>query len=300
MLPSQLPMFVIAAQCGSFSAAGRKLGISAAAVSKGVATLEKQTGVRLFHRNTRQFSLTDDGATLFHQVAPLLLEVENSIERLSEQHRRPAGRLKVNLPDSFGKAFIMPHIPEFMALYPEIKLDLVFDDQIIDIIDKGFDVGIGNRINQDSRLIARELYSMQSGIFASQRYLARHGEPQSFDELKWHQCIGYKPLSSGRLVPWTLVDSQDRVHQFVPDAELTVSNISAAKMAVEQGLGISYMGCWHMKLQLTSGHVKEVLKPFWPRPSRVWLYYSSKENLPSRVRLFIDFIVARVQASVLT
>lgn len=136
MLPSQLPLFICAALEGSFSAAGRKLGISAAAVSKGVAALEKQTGVRLFHRNTRQFSLTEDGASLYQRVAPLLSELEESIDGLAEQNRSPAGKLRVNLPDSFGRKFIMPHISEFLTLYPDIELDVVLSDRVLDIIDE--------------------------------------------------------------------------------------------------------------------------------------------------------------------
>lgn len=137
MLPTQLPLFIAAAQEGSFSAAGRKLGISAAAVSKGIAALEKQTGVRLFHRNTRQFSLTEDGASLYQRVSPLLSEIEQSIDGLSEHNKNPAGKLKVNLPDSFGRKFVMPHIAEFLNLYPEIELDLVLSDRILDVVDEG-------------------------------------------------------------------------------------------------------------------------------------------------------------------
>lgn len=116
--------------------------------------MERQTGVRLFHRNTRQFSLTEDGASLYQRVSPLLSEIEQSIDGLSEQNKNPAGKLKVNLPDSFGRKFVMPHIGEFLNLYPEIELDLVLSDRILDVVDEGFDVSVGNQINEDSRLVA--------------------------------------------------------------------------------------------------------------------------------------------------
>lgn len=300
MLPSQLPLFICAAQEGSFSAAGRKLGISAAAVSKGVAALEKQTSVRLFHRNTRQFSLTEDGANLYQKVAPLLSELEESIDGLTEQNRNPSGRLKVNLPDSFGRKFVVPHISEFLTLYPEIELDIVLSDRVLDIIDEGFDVSIGNQINEDSRLVARTIYQMRSGLFASKGYVEQFGRPASIDELSEHNAIIYRPLSSGRVFTWPLRDTSAQGHdehiQFTPKGNLTLSNISSAKMLMLQGMGIAYMGQWHVEGELESGEVVPILESSWSSAKPVWIYYSSRENLPKRTRLFIDFIVSKVSA----
>lgn len=294
MIPSQLPLFIAAAQEGSFSAAGRRLGISAAAVSKGIAILEKKTGVRLFHRNTRQFSLTEDGATLYQQVTPLLSEIESNIDGLTEQNRNPAGKIRVNLPDSFGRSFIMPHIPEFLRRYPEIQLDLVFDDRILDIIDEGFDVGVGNQINEDSRLVARPIYSMQGGIFASKSYQQQQGLPRSIEQLSEHNCIAYKPITSGRNFSWPLKDSQGEHIHYTPKGNLSISNITAAKTAILQDLGLAYMGSWHLKKELEQGLVVPVLDSLWVSPKPVWIYYSSRQNLPRRIRLFIDFIVEKL------
>ncbi|TKB57263.1 LysR family transcriptional regulator [Ferrimonas aestuarii] len=294
MLPSQLPLFVCAAQEGSFSAAGRKLGISAAAVSKGVASLEKQTGVRLFHRNTRQFSLTEDGANLLRRVGPLLSELEESIDGLTEQNRSPSGRLKVNLPDSYGRKFVMPYIAEFMNLYPDIELDLVLSDSVLDIIDEGFDVSVGNRINEDSRLVARTIHQMQSGIFASREYVDQFGLPDSIEALSQHSAIIYRPLSSGRLYNWPLKDAEGHHIQFIPKGKVSISNISSAKMLLRQNVGIAYMGRWHVEQELAKGEVVPVLESAWAEPKPVWLYYSSRENLPKRTRLFIDFLVEKM------
>ncbi|MFM2623447.1 LysR family transcriptional regulator [Vibrio owensii] len=296
MLPTQLPLFIAAAQEGSFSAAGRKLGISAAAVSKGIAALEKQTGVRLFHRNTRQFSLTEDGASLYQRVSPLLSEIEQSIDGLSEQNKNPAGKLKVNLPDSFGRKFVMPHIAEFLNLYPEIELDLVLSDRILDVVDEGFDVSVGNQINEDSRLVARTIYQMQSGIFASKEYVETFGLPRSVEDLHQHNCIVYRPLSSGRSYTWPLKDNHGEHVQFIPKGNLSLSNISAAKIAVMQHLGIAFMGRWHVEEELEQGSVVPILESYWVEPKPVWIYYSSRDNLPKRTRLFIDFMVEKLKS----
>ncbi|NOH53462.1 LysR family transcriptional regulator [Vibrio coralliilyticus] len=298
MLPSQLPLFICAAQEGSFSAAGRKLGISAAAVSKGVAALEKQTSVRLFHRNTRQFSLTEDGANLYRRVAPLLSELEESIDGLTEQNRNPSGKLKVNLPDGFGRKFVMPYIGEFLNLYPDIELDIVLSDRVLDVIDEGFDVSIGNQINEDSRLVARVIYRMQSGLFASKVYVEKVGMPTSIDELSEHNAIIYRPLSSGRVFTWPLRDisikGSDEYIQFTPKGNITLSNISSAKVLLLQNVGIAYMGKWHVEDEIAKGEVVPILESAWTNAKPVWIYYSSRENLPKRTRLFIDFIVSKL------
>ncbi|HHX8572120.1 TPA: LysR substrate-binding domain-containing protein [Vibrio alginolyticus] len=295
MLPTQLPLFICSAQEGSFSAAGRKLGISAAAVSKGVAALEKQAGVRLFHRNTRQFSLTEDGENLYHRVEPLLSEIKESIDSLTEQNRNPSGKLRINLPDSFGRKFILPHVGEFIAMYPDIELDFVLSDGVLDVVDQGFDVSVGNCINEDSRLVARTIYQMQSGIFASRGYVEKFGEPKSIDDLKQHSAIIYRPVTSGRMFTWplqeTVSEDNDEHIQFTPQGKLSLSNISAVKVLMMQDLGIVYMGKWHVEEELESGDVVPILKSSWPIAKPVWIYYSSRENLPKRTRLFIDFIV---------
>lgn len=295
MLQSKLPLFICAAQEGSFSAAGRKLGVSAAAVSKGIAALEKQTSVRLFHRNTRHFSLTEDGASLYQRVAPLLSELGECIDGLTEQNRNPSGKLKINLPDSFGQKFVIPYIREFLTLYPEIELDIVLSDRVLDIIDEGFDVSIGNQINEDSRLVARAIFQMQSGLFASKEYIEQFGMPYSIHELSEHNAIIYRPLSSGRVFTWPLRDisaigNEEHV-QFTPKGNITLSNISSAKALMLQNLGIAYMGKWHVEDELATGDVLPVLESSWISAKPVWIYYSSRENLPKRTRLFIDFIV---------
>lgn len=221
MLPTQLPQFIAAAQEGSFSAAGRKLGISAAAVSKSIAALEDNTGVRLFHRNTRQFSLTEDGKSLYQKTLPLVTELKNCIEDLTNHHRGSEGRIRVNLPHSFAMEFVMPEIPAFLEKNPGIELDLVFDDKSLNLVEEGFDIGISNRINEDSRLVVRQLCDLQTGLFINPQYREQTGEPKNLQELEQHNCIAHRSLSSGKVMPWELY-TQDRIKShFIPKGNLT-------------------------------------------------------------------------------
>ncbi|OCQ23731.1 LysR family transcriptional regulator [Pseudoalteromonas luteoviolacea] len=294
MLPSQLPMFIAAAKEGSFSGAGRKLGVSASAVSKSISALEMQTGTRLFHRSTRQFSLTEDGQILFQKISPLLLEIDNSIESISQQNQQAKGKLKINLPDSFGREFVLPHLTTFLQAHEGIELDLVFDDRTLNIVEEGFDIGIGNKINEDSRLIARRLYTMQSGIFATRKYCEKFGVPASLEDLSLHNCVVYSPLGQGQRFTWPLLNDAKELIRIEPKGNLTVSSISAAKAAMLQHLGLTYMGRWHIESELSTGEVIPILPHHWSTPSTVWLYYSSKAHLPKRTRLLIDYLVDNI------
>ena len=156
MIPNQLPVFIAVVKNGNFSEAARQLGVSSAAVSKAVAQLEKNLGLRLFHRTTHSLTLTEDGHDLFRRTGQLVDQLEDQIRLSTDKQKAPHGRLKVNLPDSFGRMVVLPLIPSFIEKYPDIEIDLRFDDRIGDLVKEGADVGIGVMLNQDSRLIARE------------------------------------------------------------------------------------------------------------------------------------------------
>lgn len=297
MLPTQLPIFICVAKEGSFSAAGRKLGISAAAVSKAIAVLETQTGIRLFHRSTRKLSLTHSGHKLYQQTEPLLSKLENCIDSLTDQNQIPSGKLRVNLPDSFGHHFVVPYLSEFLSLYPDIELDITLSDKVLDIIEEGFDVSVGNQINEDSRLVARTIYQMQIGLFASKTYIEQYGMPNTLEQLSQHNALVYRPLSSRRVFTWSLQDNNGEHVEFAPQGNLTFSTISAVKMVMQQNLGIAYMGKWHVEEQLKDGSVIPILESAWVSEKPVWIYYSSRENLPKRTRVFIDFMVEKLAAA---
>ena len=294
MLPTQLPIFICAAKEGNFSAAGRKLGISAAAVSKAIAVLESQMGIRLFHRSTRQLSLTQDGNQLYQHTEPLLSQLEMRIDNLTEQNQKPSGKLRINLPDSFGHKFVVPYLNEFLSLYPDIELDIVLSDKVLDIIDEGFDVSVGNQINEDSRLVARTIYQMQSGLFASKTYVDKFGMPSTLEQLQQYNALVYRPLSSRRIFTWALQDNDEEHIQFIPKGNLTFSSISAVKMVMLQDLGIAYMGKWHVEDQLRDGTVVPILESAWISAKPVWIYYSSRDKLPKRTRVFIDFMIDKL------
>lgn len=294
MLPSHLPLFLKVVQAGSFSAAARDVGLSAAAVSKSIAQLEKQLQTRLFHRTTHSLALTDEGKNLYNRVEPLVKQLEDQIRISSESSSVIRGRIKVNLPQSFGLDLVYPHLMEFMRLYPEIELDLHFDDKVKDLVDNGFDIGIGNRINEDSRLIARPFYSLRIIAACSLGYAEEHAVPESYDDLKEHNCIAYRSPTSGRRIPWTFKIENNLV-QYIPRGQLTVNSPEAAAKAAENSLGIVMVGHWHLKEGLKKKSLIQVLGSFEQEPTTVWLYYSSRSYLPARTRLLIDYLIQKIK-----
>ncbi|GAM56435.1 transcriptional regulator, lysR family [Vibrio ishigakensis] len=223
MIPSQLPIFLKVVEQGSFSAASRQCGISPAAVSKAISQLEKKMQQRLFHRSTHSLTLTQEGKVLYDKTAHLMAELEESIEASIDATQSVAGEIKINLPDHMGQTLIYPRLLEFLKRYPDVQLDLHFNDQVQDLIENGFDLGIGNFINQDSRLIARSYMDVQLVYVASPDYLEGKPLPKTPEELKGLNCISYCSPSTGRLIPWRfVVDGKEQL--LMPEGNLKVNS----------------------------------------------------------------------------
>ncbi len=293
MIPNQFNTFIAVVKNGNFSAAARQLGVSSAAVSKAIAQLEKTLALRLFHRTTHSLTLTEDGNDLYKRTGHLVEQLEDQIRLSTDKHKAPQGRLKVNLPDSFGRICVLPHIPSFLEKYPDIELDLKFDDRIGDLVKEGADVGIGMMLNQDSRLIAREFFKLQPVLVASRRYVEQYGSPATPEELSQHHCIAYRSSTTGRKNTWNFqVDGE--LIQLEPQGNLIVNNLSAAMKAVEMGLGIAAVGIGCAQPCIEQGRFRRILKEYEAPPLQVMIYYSSRSYLPAKTRAFIDHMLEHI------
>lgn len=293
-IPTQLPIFIQVAKTGSFASAARVLGISPPAVSKAIGKLEEEWQVKLFLRSSHSLSLTQVGQQLFDSLTPSVEAIQSTIEQVTDESNSVAGKLKINLPaSSIGQEHILPLILEFMQLNPDIHCDLRFDDRVVDLVEHGFDLGIGTSINQDSRLIARPLFEVDIGMYASAGYLERRGTPKSLAELDQHDCIPVRSLTSGRFHSWRLKeDEQFKLYE--AKGRLEVNHFNAAKQAAIKGAGIVCLGSWMFDEELERGEIIPIMQEHWGESIPVWLYYSSREFLPTRVRALIDFLVANI------
>ena len=285
---SGLESFVRAADLSSFAGAGRVLGISASAVGKNVARLEEQLGVRLFNRTTRQVRLTQEGALFHERCKRILDELDDARAMMQDAVSTPRGRLRVSLP-TIGYRFLLPMLPDFQARYPDIELDLDFNDRLVDVIDEGVDVAIRSGELVDSRLVARRLGPFRFLLVASPAYLAARGVPRVPADLAHHACLRYKFSTGGRFEEWALPGMPAPM-----PPGLMCNNMEAMLGAATAGMGIAYMPDFLARDSLSRGELQRVLATHLKHEGQFSALWASSRQLSPKVRAFVDFAGERM------
>ncbi|TFW15601.1 LysR family transcriptional regulator [Duganella callida] len=290
-----LEAFVAAADEGSFSAAARRLGLTPAAVSKNVARLEAGLGVRLFQRSTRSISLTAEGESLHLQVRMPWTDIADALSALRQGAGKPAGTLRVAMAPTVGRLYIVPLLEKFLQRYPDITLDLSFDNRQVDLIAQGYDVAIGGGIELTDGLIARELAPMLSVMVAAPAYLARHPPLRQPSQLAAHGGLLRRSMSSGRVVPWLLKNGVGEAVVGSVRALAVIDDPEAIARAAACGLGLAMLPLPHVLPLLDSGELLRVL-PEWHGETRpLSIYYASRKLAPAKVRAFVEHVVDEVR-----
>ena len=291
--------FVHAAQTCSYVAAGRKLGVSASAVGKSVARLEEKLGVRLLNRSTRRISLSNEGALFYERCQRILADIDDAQAELSHLAEAPRGKLKVSLP-VIGYRIILPLLAEFSRLYPEIELDLDFNDRLVDVVAEGVDVAVRSGTLTDSRLMARELGPFAFAIVGSPAYFARHGVPATPQALasQSHACVRYKFPGTGKLQEWALSHGEAPAS---PESRLrtalTCNNIEALIGAASMGVGLAYLPDFIVRDAVARGELQAVLQPYLLTSSKFCVLWPSSRHLSPKLRAFVDFLCAHLRFS---
>ena len=292
---SGLSAFVRAADLGSFVAAGRALNLSASAVGKAVTKLEHELKTRLFQRSTRSLRLTEEGRLFHERCRRILDDLDDARAMLALAMERPRGRLRVSVP-IVTYHLLLPVLPEFMALYPEIELDVDFNDRVVDLIDEGVDVALRSGDLPDSRLMARALRPFQLLLCAAPGYLDRHGVPQRPRDLDRHLAIRFRFPNSGKLQEWPLTLPAGET-ELRPRTILTCNNMEALRGAVVGGLGIGCMPDFLAREPLASGALRPLLADHIDGPGQFRLLWPSNRHLSPKVRVFVDFLSERLFAA---
>jgi len=289
---SGLTAFVKTVDLGSFVAAGRVLEISASAVGKAVARLEQQLGVRLLQRSTRRIQLTEEGRLFHERCRRILDDLDDAHAMMSQTLEAPRGRLRVSAP-IIGYHFLMPLIPDFLARYPQVDLDVDFNDQIVDLIEEGIDVVIRSGDLPDSGLVSRPLHAYRFMLCASPGYLARHGTPQRPCDLDRHAAIRFRYPNSGKLLEWPLrlADGEPEPR---PRAAVVFNNMEALLAATTAGLGIACMPDFLVRAALAEGRVVAVLDERMDAGGRFSALWPSSRQLSPKVRVFVDHLGAKL------
>lgn len=282
--------FVRTAETLSFVEAGRKLGISASAVGKAIAKLEASLGVRLFHRTTRRVSLTHEGQHFHERCHRILEELRDAEAMLSKAAQTPRGRLRVSLP-VIGYRFLLPVLPAFSTRYPDVELDLDFNDRIVDVVEGGFDAVIRSGLLTDSSLMSRRLGPFRFVLCASPEYVARTGQPRTVAELVEHDCVRYRFPTTGRLQPWTFGDDDEPPRL---RTSMTCNNMEALRGAVIAGFGIGFVPDFLVRDALACGSLVTVLDDLAIPPGQFSVLWPSSRQLSPKLRVFVDFMCERL------
>ncbi|MBB4274646.1 LysR family transcriptional regulator [Rhizobium mongolense] len=280
-----LEIFAKVVSTGSMSLAGRVLGFSPAVVSKRIKRLEDRVGTRLLQRTTRQISLTEAGQGFYDRVLGILAGLEEAEYYISGRSALMHGTLKISAPTSFGRMHIAPHLKAFMDAHPELAINLVLTDELSDIVGGGFDLAIRIAELTDSSLVARRLAPVRRLLCAAPTYLKMHGMPQSIDDLKNHRCL---PAHNNDL--WRL-EGPGGAMSLRPEGMLVTNSSEVIRETVIAGLGIALRSTWDIGEELKSGNLVQVLPAYeGSRNLALSAVYPSRQFLPAKVRLFIDYL----------
>ncbi|WGS48737.1 LysR family transcriptional regulator [Paraburkholderia sp. D15] len=285
--------FVRAATLGSLRRAAVDQGISPQAASHAVMQLEKELGVRLFHRTTRKLSLTEEGQRLFDSVQPALAILASALGDARRSKEEVDGLLRVSAPRAFGMPVLWPHFEAFQRLYPHVRLEVQFDDHFTDLVTERADVGFRGGPPPAAGSIARRLLPIQLIVCASPGYIERHGAPRTIDDLARHRCTGYRRANTGKLAQWQFGIGDEIVYRDVPPA-VCVNDTELETQAVLSGLGIGQLGSFNAAPHIRGGRLVPLLTQHVTVYGAMYIYYAHRTEQPLRVRTFIDFMVERL------
>ena len=292
-----LVSFVQTAEHGSFSAAARVLGLTPAGVSKNVASLESDLGVRLFHRSTRRLALTESGEHFLQRVNGPLASLQGALAGTGDRNEEPAGTLKISMGHAFGRNFLVPLLEDFLARYPAVLPDWHFDNRRVDIVGEGFDAAIGGGFDLTNGVVARELAPVHIVAVASPAYMAGRALPCRPDDLESFDGIMRRSSPTGRVRPWTL-RSRRTDEQPVPcRPRLIFSDPEAISLAARMGLGVALLPMPFAFALIRSGELVRLLPGWYSDAGPLSLYYPSRRLVPAKTRVFVDFVVERFRSA---
>jgi DNA-binding transcriptional LysR family regulator len=286
-----MAMFVRVAELGSFSAAAREKGIARSIVTRHIAQLEKALGIKLMTRSTRRLSLTSAGSAYLEKCRVILDLIEVAETELAEEHQTLRGAVRISLPLSYGIKRLAPLLLEFALQHPEVRLEMNYTDQRVDLIEKGADLAVRITSRLADSDIVRRIGTVRVLVVASPDYLQRHGEPRHPADLVNHDCLSY--TASGNFDVWQfLVDGVPA--DFSVRARIHSNNGDVLNLAAAQGMGVGYQPDFIVDEIITTGQVKPILTAYQPPELGVYVMLPSNRQIPYRVRALMDFLADRL------
>jgi DNA-binding transcriptional LysR family regulator len=289
-----LAVFAKVAELRSFAAAAKDLELSKATVSKAIARLERRLGARLFNRTSRRLALTDAGQLLLDRAARILAEGEAAESEAHSQSASPRGLVRLAVPMSFGLREVAPLLPEFLAEYQDVSVDLHLSDELVDLIGAGFDAALRIAALPDSSLRARRLRDVSRNLVAAPSYLKRRGRPSHPRDLMHHACLCYAYLPTPDV--WRFVNRAGEVVQVRPAGPLRANNADALAPALLAGLGLAVQPDFVVGEAIKDGRLEVVMQDWSPPPIALHLVMPPGGPRPARVEVLAAFLSERLGA----
>ncbi len=285
-------LFLRVLDLGSISAAARTLDISVAVASQRLQRLEKQLGVRLLHRTTRRLHATAEGTLLAERGRALVEDLEALTSELRQTGDQVSGTLRMTASASFGRQYLSPLLPEFLARHPRVRISVDLSDVMRDMVSSGFDLAIRIGALEDSTLVARKLAPNRRVLCASPAYLAEHGTPAAPADLAAHECL-LLAGSQGRQDLWRMTDHNGREVAVRVNGRFESNYGEVLRDACVAGLGIALHSAWHVSDDLRSGRLRQVLPHYRLADSGIYALMPQRRLVPMRVRAFVDFLAEK-------
>ena len=290
---SSMAVFRRVVEAKNFSAVARETNMSQSTVSKHIAALEERLGTKLLNRSTRSLKLTEAGKEYYHHCIRILNDFQEAEASIGKGKIKPTGTLRISTSAAFGRTCMLPYLNEFFSTYPEINVDLLFDDDYIDLVKQGIDLAIRIGPLADSTLIARKIGSSQRVVVASTDYLVKHGRPKKPADLVKHNCLLYSLQKAPDL--WYFNSAQEGDESVRVSGRLKASSPDAICDATMEGLGISVLCEWYARKYIKEGRLKVILQDYHPTAYDINAVYPERKFVPQKVKRMIEFLAEKVK-----
>lgn len=284
-----MQVFVRVVETGGFTRAADLLNMPKATVTTLVQGLEARLGVKLLNRTTRRVNVTSDGAAYYERCVRILADVEETESVLSRAKSAPHGRLRVDVSGAFGRRLLIPALPEFIARYPDIRLEIGCSDRSVDLVEEGVDCVVRGGEQPDSSLVARKLGSIDFITCAAPSYLDRHGTPSHPHELAGHRLINYFSARTGRLFEWVYTRGDERI-EVSPSAHTAFNDAEAMFIAALAGLGVVQTAEIMAREAIERGRLVRILHAWQIEPLPLYVMYHQNRHLSAKVRAFAEWV----------
>jgi len=283
-----LSEFLAVAKHLNFRAASAELGVTPAAISQSIRSLEERVGLSLFQRTTRRVALTEAGVSFLGRVRPATAEIGGALDALTTLRRRPSGHLRLSVPRIALELVLAPVLPEFRRLYPEVRIEIDVDDNVVDLTSGRFDAGI-----RVGALVERDMVAVRLSpdchwcVLGAPSYFSAHGRPRSPEDLTGHECIRYRLPTARTVHRWQFLRKGKKFSIDPPGGVVVNDTITLIALA-KNGMGLAYTADLVVARELAAGELEAVLASYGPRTPGLFLYFPAKSQEQPKLRAFID------------